>query len=399
MNDMGKLAINGGEPVRRKSFTGWPIWDNTEKDALVRVLESGKWGCLNGSEVKSFESEYAAYHNVPAACAVSSGDAGLRIAYRASGIEPGDEVIVPAYTFISTAMAALELGAAIKFADVLPDTYNIDPASIEANITEKTRLIVPVHFAGLPAEMDEINRIAGKFDIPVVEDAAQAWGSSRNGKKAGNFSPFAVFSFQSSKNITSGEGGIITIRDEKDTEDIRSLANNGRRKDAKWYEHFGMAGNYRMTEFQGAVLRAQFARYPKQTEIREKRAAFLRDELARIEGITPLSRPPDVEVSSNHIFIFKYNGKFFGGASKTKFIEALSAEGIGALTGYVLPLYKQPALKGLIMDSQLELPVSEKACTEEAVWLRHSLLLDSEEDLSDICTAIKKIQENCEELN
>lgn len=396
---MGKLAINGGEPVRTKPFTGWPIWDNTEKEGLLRVLESGKWGCLAGGEVKTFENEFAAYHEVPAACAVSSGDAGLRIAYRASGIKAGDEVIVPAYTFISTAMAALELGAVLKFADVLPDTYNIDPASMESRITGKTKLIVPVHFAGLPADMNEINHIAGKHGIAVVEDAAQAWGSSRYGKKAGNFSPYAAFSFQSSKNINSGEGGIITIKDKNDEENIRSLANNGRRKDAKWYEHFGMAGNFRMTEFQGAILRAQFARYPKQLETREKRAAFLRGELAKIEGITPLSRPADVDVSSNHIFIFKYDGKHFGGVSKARFIETLAAEGIGALTGYVLPLYKQPAMKGLIETDQEELPVTEKACSEEAVWLRHSILLDAEEDLMDICTAVKKIQENCKELN
>lgn len=396
---MGNLAINGGEPVRRKPFTGWPIWDNTEKDALLRVLESGKWGCLNGSEVKSFEAEFAKYHDLPAACAVSSGDAGLRIAYRASGVRPGDEVIVPAYTFISTAMAAIELGAVLKFADVLPDTYNIDPSSIEALITKKTRLIVPVHFAGLPADMDEIQKIADKNDIRIVEDAAQAWGSSRNGKKVGNFSPFAIFSFQSSKNIASGEGGIITVRDNADEEEIRSLANNGRRKDAKWYEHFGMAGNYRMTEFQGAILRAQLSRYPKQAEIREKSAQFLRRELSKIDGITPLSKPKNVDVTSNHIFIFKYDKKNFGGAPKMKFIEALTAEGVPALTGYVLPLYKQPAMKGLISEKQPEMPVSEKACSEEAVWLRHSLLLDSEDDLADVCKAVKKIQDNCKELN
>lgn len=395
---MGKLAINGGEPARKKPFTGWPIWDNTEKEALLRVLESGKWGCLNGSEVKTFESEFAAYHNVPVACAVSSGDAGLRISYRAAGIQPGDEVIVPAYTFISTAMAAIELGAVVKFADVLSDTYNIDPKSMESLITEKTRLIVPVHFAGLPADMDEIEKIASKHNINIVEDAAQAWGSSRKGKKAGSFAPFAAFSFQSSKNIASGEGGIITVRDKEKEDDIRSLANNGRRKDAKWYEHFGMAGNYRMTEFQGAILRAQFSRYPKQAETREKAAAFLRKELSKIDGITPLARPADVDFSSNHIFIFKYDKKHFGGAPKMKFIEALNKEGVPALTGYVLPLYKQPAMQGLIDKNQPEMPVSEKACAEEAVWLRHSLLLDGEEDLADIDKAIRKIQDNCSEL-
>jgi len=395
---MSILAINGGDPVRTKKFSGWPIWDKSEEEALLRVLRSGKWGCLHGSEVIEFEREFADFQNVKNAVAVTSGDSGLRISYKAVGLKPGDEVIIPGYTFIATAIPAIDQGATIKFVDVLPETLNVDPDSIEQQITDKTRLIVAVHFAGLPARMTEINEIAEKHGIAVVEDAAQAWGSSGYGKKTGNFAPLAVFSFQSSKNITAGEGGIVTVNDEKILEDVRSLRNNGRRQDAEWYEHYGMAGNYRMTEFQGAILRAQLKRYPGQLERREKAAEFLRNELAKIEGIVPLERPDDVDASSNHIFIFRYNKEHFGGISKFRFIEALNKEGIPVLTGYVLPLYKQPALKSTMKGDIPHLPVTERACSEEAVWLRHSPLLDSEEDLADIPKAIQKIQDNIKEL-
>ncbi|MBN2135508.1 MAG: DegT/DnrJ/EryC1/StrS family aminotransferase [Acidobacteria bacterium] len=396
---MSTLAINGGQKTREKSFTGWPLWDDGEKNSLINVLESGKWGCLHGDQVTNFEKEFASMHDLSVGVAVASCDAGLRIAYKAIGIKPGDEAIVPAYTFIASAVPAIDCGAKIKFADVLPGTYNIDPASLEEQITEKTKLIIAVHFAGLPARMEEINRIAEKHGIAVIEDAAQAWGSKRYGKYVGNFSPFAPFSFQSSKNITSGEGGIILVRNPEDEDKIRSMANNGRRKEAQWYEHFGQAGNYRLTEFQGAILRNQLKRYPQQLDTREKGAAFLRENLSLIEGITPLERPGDVQASSNHIFIFKYDKSHFGGISKDKFLSALQAEGIPALTGYVLPLYKQPAMADQVTGGMPDMPVSEKACKEEAVWLRHSLLLDSEEDLADIGIAIKKIQDNIKELN
>jgi dTDP-4-amino-4,6-dideoxygalactose transaminase len=257
---------------------------------------------------------------------------------------------------------------------------------------------MPVHFAGLPADMESIMKIAKKHDIAVVEDAAQAWGSKRNGKGAGSIAPFAAFSFQSSKNITAGEGGLVTVNDPEKDDLIRSMANNGRLKDAQWYEHFEKAGNYRMTEFQGAILRAQLARYPDQLKTREKGAAYLRSALGGIEGITPLSRPDDVDTCSNHIFIFKYDKGSFSGIDKHKFIEALQAEGIPALTGYVLPVYKQPALRGWLADETQSAPVSEKACDEEAVWLRHSLLLDSEEDLADVAKAIIKIRNNIHEI-
>ncbi len=395
---MTKLAINGGDKTRTKPFTGWPIWDDEEKNGLIRVLESGKWGSLHGDEVRTFEKEYAEFQGLGAAVTVTSGDAGLRISYKAAGLQPGDEVLVPAYTFIASAVPATDCGAKVRFVDVDPDTYNIDPSLIEEQINEKTKLIIAIHFAGLPADMDPILKIAEKHGIAVVEDAAQAWGSVYKGKGAGNLARFSAFSFQSSKNITCGEGGIIGIRDKKDEELIRSMANNGRRPNAEWYEHFDKAGNFRMTEFQGTILRAQLKRYPEQLEKREKGAAFLRETLSKIDGITPLERPEHIDKSSNHIFIFKYDKSKFGGVKKDRFIQALQAEGVPALTGYVLPLYKQPAMKNWLADGNIHTPVSDHACEEEAVWLRHSLLLDSDEDLQDIAEAIKKIQDNINEL-
>src|SRR5262245_40609396 len=232
-----KLAIFGGKPVRKKPFTRWPIFGKPEETRLLRVLRSGAWGRLHGNEVEHFEKAFAEAHGCKHGIAVVNGTVSLRIGLVAAGIRAEDEVIVPPYTFLSTATAVIEANAVPVFADISLDTFNLDPCAIERAITARTRAIIPVHFAGQPAEMDEIMAIAQKHKLIVLEDAAHAHGASYRNRPAGSIGHLGSFSFQSSKNMTAGEGGVITTNDDTLAEACRSIQNCGRVPGGIWYEH------------------------------------------------------------------------------------------------------------------------------------------------------------------
>ncbi len=405
-----KLAIRGGEPVRKKDFPGWPVWNDSEREGLLRVLQSGKWGSLQGKEVESFEREFAAYQGAENAVAVTSGTTALEVALRAAGIEALDEVIVPAYTFVATATAVLSLAAVPVFADIDPDSYNLDPAAFENAITERTRAVMPVHFAGRPADMDAIQKIAREHDLMIIEDAAQAWGARWRGMSVGAIGDFGCFSFQSSKNITAGEGGIILTNDEELARLARSYMNCGRMEGGIWYAHYLAGGNYRMTEFQAAILREQLKRYPKQLEIRRQNVALLNRLLRELPGIAPLADDERVTENAAHLYIFRFDTRAFDMLKKEDFIQALQAEGIPCSGGYSMPLYEQPLfrnlafgpftalLKNRIRCADLHLPNTERACRSEAVWIPQRVLLGTEEDMQDIARAVEKIYTNRHEL-
>jgi len=254
--------------------------------------------------------------------------------------------------------------------------------------------------------MTRIREICQKHDLKIIEDAAQAWGSEWQGQKVGALGDAGAFSFQSSKNITSGEGGIILTNDEETAKFARSFSNCGRLEGGVWYEHYYLGGNVRMTEFQGAVLLAQLARYEDMKRHREENAAYLDSRLAQITGILPLKRTPEVTSHSYHLYIFRYQPEHFGHQPKEWFIQALRAEGIPASPGYSIPLYRQPVLqnrafgpRGRPVDIGIDyrnvyLPETERACSQEAVWLAQNLLLGTREDMADIVKAIEKLQGN-----
>src|ERR1043166_6391383 len=254
----------------------------------------------------------------------------------------GDEVSIPGYTFVATATAALEVGAVPVFADIDPHTYTLDPASVEACITPRTRAIVPVHLGGRPADMDALMALARRHDLVVIEDAAQAWGASWQGRKAGTLGHAAGFSFQSSKNITAGEGGIILTNDAAIGALAQSLSNCGRQPDGLWYAHYVLGGNYRLSEFHGAVLRVQLRRYPPQLASRQANAAYLEQALSEVPGITTLRQDARVTSHAYHLLVLRYQAEAFGGASRERFLTAMCAEGIdGMHMGYSLPVYRQ----------------------------------------------------------
>src|SRR5690606_32265934 len=234
----------------------------------------------------------------------TSGTTALEIAMEALGIAAGDEVLVPPYTFVATASAVLRVGATPVFVDV-DETWCMDPAKIEAAITARTKLIVPVHFGSCVAAMDAILAIAAKHNIPVLEDACHSWGSQWEGRGTGTLGIGGVFSFQMSKNLTAGEGGAIVTNDAAFAEVCRPISNCGRTEGAAWYHHARIGTNARLTALQGALLRTQLAKLAAQTETRESNAAFLTQSLAEIPGITPQPGRPQMTRRAYHLYALR----------------------------------------------------------------------------------------------
>ncbi len=404
---MEHLALTGGTPVTVKPFPTWPVFGDEERDGLLRVLESGKWGSTKGQEVSSFERRFADFHNAEYGIATTSGTTALAIALKSTGVGPGDEVILPSYTFIASATAILDALAKPVFVDIDSETLNIDPGSVVQALTPRTKAILPVHFGGRPAEMDRLRMIAQEHDLRIIEDACQAWGSVYKSRHVGTLGDAGCFSFQSSKNITCGEGGIILTNDPGLAETSRSISNCGRTKNGLWYAHYSYGGNYRLTEFQGAVLQAQLERYPSQHKQREEAASFLFDGIEKIEGYINLATLGSEAKSSWHIFAFRLELASWGDIRKGKIVEAIRAEGIPINPGYSLPAYKQPLFternfgaKGgptvcFEQDfpdcSRLYLPSAEKACLNEALWLTQNILLADQDMLRMIIDALSKV--------
>ena len=396
-----RLAIQGGTPVREIPFPAWPIWDEREEKQLLEVLHSGHWGVLSGDKVHAFERAFADYQHARHGICVMSGTAGLEIGLRAVGIGAGDEVITTPYTFIATVNAILTVNAVPVFVDINEATFNIDTSQLEEAITPKTRAILPVHFAGQPADMDAILSIAGKHGLRVVEDACQAWGSEWRGRRMGALGDLGAFSFQASKNINAGEGGIILTNDDQLEDLVWSMANVGRTKDGLWYEYAREGWNSRLTEWQGAILLAQLERADELAERRRRNAVYLSEKLATIPGIHPLKVDERVTSHSWHLFIFRYRSEAFGGLPREKFVEALVGEGVPCSPGYHLPINQSPALLGGLdrlctflddLPPPRDCPVAERMCKQEAVWFTQNMLLGEKGDMDDIVSAIAKIQ-------
>lgn len=391
-----KLALLGGKPVRKRPFTAWPIFGKAEEARLLRALRSGKWGRLQGKEVESFERRFAELHGCKHGIAVVNGTVSLRISLMAAGIEAGDEVIVPPYTFVSTATAVIEANAVPVFADIDLETFNIDPRAIEAAITPRTRAIIPVHFAGQVAEMDAILKIARKHRLIVIEDAAHAHGALYGSRKpeppkggttyisAGAMGDTGSFSFQSSKNLTSGEGGIITTNDDKIAASCWSIHSCGRVEGGLWYEHHVIAGNYRLGEFQGAILNAQLDRLEAQTKRRDANGQYLAKRLGALPGLYPQRRIKECARHSYHLFMMRVVGEEFG-VSRATVLKALRAEGIPCSGGYAIslpdqPLFKNkafapylPGVSGKLNFAKTRVPNSDLICREQGLWLEQSI--------------------------
>ena len=429
---MGKLAINGGALLRTKPFISWPVFDETEVESISNVVRSGKWWRFaygeglelnektsgdDRAQVVLFQEEFAKYQDATYGLACANGTASMEIALKALGIGPGDEVIVPAYTYVASATCVLQVNAIPIFVDIDPDTYNINPDLIEAAITPQTRAIIPVHFSGQSADMDKILAIAKKHKLFVVEDAAHAHGSEWKGKRLGSLGDVGSFSFQASKCITAGEGGAIVSNNKELIQRCDSYIWAGREVGRPWYEFHRLGWNYRITEFQGAILRVQLTRLDSQIEKRTENVEYLKKRFeSEIECLKLLKLDPNATRHSYHIVMAKYNPKVLG-VSKDIFVDALAAEGIAVAKGYSSPIYKNPMFinqdfypKGCPVNCshygktidyaafEESCPVSERACSDEAVWFDQRMFLGTKEDMDDIINAVLKVQSNVNEL-
>lgn len=408
---MSKLALRGGQREFNGTWPSWPVWDDSERGALIGVLESGNW--WYGTNVSKFEMEYAAFQDCKYGVTTNSGTTALEVAYRALGIGAGDEVIVPSYTFIATATSVVFVGAKPVFADIRRDNLCIDPEDVARKITPRSRAIVPVHLAGHIADMDRLREIAADRRIPIVEDACHSWGGRWKDRSTGSIGECGVFSFQVSKNMASAEGGIITTNDERLAEACRSITNCGRVTGGKWYEHGRVGSNLRLTEFQAAILLQQMKRVLPHLERRLQAVELLHAELKSIPGITLLSNDPRITRRTYHLFCCWFDPKEWG-ISRQRFIEAINAEGIPISAGYLTPVYKnlcfqpgdsmgnnpcvqRPAKESRLDYSQTHCPVAEDAC-KNLLWLGHSVLLADEESIRAISRAIRKVYDCRTEL-
>jgi dTDP-4-amino-4,6-dideoxygalactose transaminase len=388
------LALHGGSPVRTAPFGGWPEWGEPEEQALLGALRSGHWGSLDGTFVRRLEQEFAAFQGARYGVSCVNGTLALSVALKAIGLGPGDEVLVPPYTFIATASAALMIGAIPVFVDVDPETLLLDPGRIDAAVTPRTRAIIPVHHAGSPADMDGVMAAARRHDLRVIEDAAQAHGAAWRGTPVGAIGDVGTFSFQSSKAINAGEGGMMVTNDPDVEELLWSYRNVGRRKGGEWYEHVRLGWNLRLTEFQAAVLLEQMRRFPAQQAHRAQSAAYLSDRLAAIPGVVPVRVPDGVTTHTWYSYHFRWLGESDGGLPKLLFSEALKAEGIPNFHGYV-PLNRNEAVRAEIArlggPEPGSCPTAERAADHEVIMLALPLLMGSPDDLDQIVEAVAKV--------
>ncbi|MFX0033296.1 MAG: DegT/DnrJ/EryC1/StrS family aminotransferase [Candidatus Hermodarchaeota archaeon] len=287
-----------------------------EQKEVIRVMESQMLTLLHGEAVKTFEKEFANYIGVKHAIGVNTGTAALHIAIAALNIGPGDEVIVPPFTFIATASSILHNNAIPIFADIDGKTYTLDPKSVKEKVNSKTKAIIPVHLAGISANMDSLTEIAKENNIFIIEDAAQSIGTKYNGKKVGSIGDIGCFSFYPSKNITTGEGGMITTNSDEIAEQCRLLRHHG---EPSWYTYDRLGYNYRMTEIQGAIGKVQLRRIDQFIEIRNKNAQYLSDGVSEIKGIDPPFIPKYCEPAFNY-WIGRIHPDIIG-LNKTQFIE------------------------------------------------------------------------------
>jgi dTDP-4-amino-4,6-dideoxygalactose transaminase len=411
---MSRLAILGGDPVRRTPFSCWPQYLPSDIDRIVKQVESRHWGGfpVPGKVSGEFAERFAATHGAKYGLCVANGTIAIVIALQAAGIQFGDEVIVPAYTWDGTATAVLFAGGVPIFADVDPDTYCLDVESARKLITPRTKAIVPVHLAMRFAEMDGLAKLAAEHKLAVVEDCAHAHGGAYGGRGAGSIGDIGCFSFQESKLMTSGEGGMVITSRLDYFEAAQTIVNCGR---ASLTDQFGirkLGSNYRMTELQACLLVGQLEMLPEFRERRTRNAALLTDRLSQIAGVRPL--PPQAAITSQTIYnyLFQYRSDGKPAPSRDLFVAALDAEGIPCDGRFYEPVYKSdlfyvtpensPQLvvnrEAAVYYADTYCPVTERAAYQEAVWLPQFLLIGEESDVHDIANAVEKVMAHSDEL-
>ncbi len=384
------LAIHSGDPLITDPFPGWPIQDGTERARVQAALESGTWG-VGGECLAEFSRRFAEFQQAGHVLPVANGTVAIEMALEALGLGLGDEVIVPDYTFVATATAPMRLGIRPVLVDVRPDTFTIDPAAVEAAVTERTRAVIPVHFGGNLCDMEATLLLADRYGLAVVEDCAHAHGAHLDGRYAGSFGEVGTFSFQSSKTLCCGEGGAVVTRSERLLARMRAIHSAGRHGSEDDYNHFTLGSNYRLSELQAALLLAQMSRLEELCDRRDRHGALLNERLSAIDGVRPQERQPGLGRHGHYLFPFVVEAD----VPRDAFKRALRAEGVPVEDQY-------PALHEVVClrNSGLaegEFPVSAEL-SARSVWIFHHALLAGEDQVGLIADAVSKVLDHRGEL-
>jgi dTDP-4-amino-4,6-dideoxygalactose transaminase len=414
---MSELAILGGPKTRAEKYPDWPVWDERDVLAVSEVVRSGHWGGFPfpGPKTAGLAQKFSELQGGGFAVPMMNGTVTMEVALRAAGIGWGDEVIVPAYTFQATASAPMGAGAIPVIVDIDPNNYCLDPKAAEKAITPKTKAIIPVHLGANIADMDAIMELAEKYNLVVIEDCAHAHGAKWNGRGIGTIGDFGSFSLQSSKILTSGEGGILLCRTAEHAAKAASVIDCGRPhalgggpEDSKGLSMQG--GNYRLSELQAALALVGIERFPQQARQREEMAAYMDEALSEVRGVRVLKRDPRHTTRSFYQYIFAIDPKEFG-VEHDVLCAAMDAEGIGCETGYeAMNNYElfQPQKSRLAVPNafpeyfkfeEMNLFEAKRAAEHEAVWLDESIFRCGPKGVDDVVNALKKVQNNSTELN
>lgn len=414
---MSELAILGGSKTRTEDYPQWPVWDQRDIDAVTEVVKSGRWGGFPypGPKTAELAKKFAELQGGGYAVPMINGTITMEVALRAAGVGWGDEVIVPAYTFQATASAPMGAGAIPVIVDVDPNTYCLDANAVERAITSKTKAIIPVHLGHQMADMDALMALAEKYNLIVIEDCAHAHGAKWNGMGAGTIGHFGSFSLQSSKTLTSGEGGILLCKSPEHAAFAASIIDCGRphalgggEEDSNGLSVQG--GNFRMSELQSALALVGISRFPAQAKQREEMAAYMDEALSEVKGVRVLKRDPRHTTRSFYRYVFAVDPAEFG-IEHDVLCAALDAEGVGCWTGYeAMHNYElfQPQRSKLAVPNAfpqyfdfktMNLPEATRACEHEAVWLDEAIFRAGPKGVDDAVAAIKKIQKHAQELN
>ncbi len=404
----GRPAILGGPPVRVIDYPSWPVWDDSERTGLLDVLDAGGWWHGDGNVAAGMATDFARYHGAQFGLAMTNGTHTLEAALIACDIGEGDEVIVPGMTFVASASAALAVNATPVLVDIDPDNLCIDVQAAAAAITPRTKAIIAVHVAGAACDLDALTTLCGSRGVRLIEDCAHAHGTFWRGRGVGSWGDFGSFSMQRSKLMTAGEGGVLICNDQALRDAAWAYADCGRVKGQWFYHHASLGTNLRMTEWQGAVLSAQLARFPEQNRVRNDNAVALNQALDQIPGIRTPRRDPRMDSQGNYCFIFHYDRDQFSGLPLRRFEAALAAEGIPMGVSYPslsdLTMFRTrhfaPRLRQLAPDtdySLLHLPRAEHAA-DTTVWLQHRMLLATREDVLDVARAVERIRLHADDI-
>jgi dTDP-4-amino-4,6-dideoxygalactose transaminase len=408
---MPELAALGGPKLVASGTVGsrWPIYGDAERRQLEEVLGGEVWGATGlGPKIDALNALWAEYCGTRRSVALANGTVTMELALRALGVGPGAEVIVPAWTFMATAIAVLNVGAVPVFVDIEQESLCMSPQEADAAVSDSTRAMIPVHYGGHPCDMDQLMEVARRRDLVVIEDAAQAHGAIWGRRKMGAFGDCGSYSFQQSKNLQCGEGGSIVTDDHDLADRIHfSLSKFGRGKGASHhpFTHYELAGNANMTEFQAAITLAQLTRLEEQTERRANGAQLLRSLLSGIDGIDPLAVDARVDRHGYHLFLCRYHEDAFEGLCKGAVASALTAEGVPCTSLYERPLYEEPMYDldhMAVRGSYLRIRTTPCPQTEEAsrnvVAFPQTALLAEPTELELLPLAIQKVQANAGEL-